>query len=53
MATKAKLTLAPKKKPLQVKSLTLGGLSKESEKAKKKKVVYKPKVRLTAHIKRK
>lgn len=52
MATKAKLTLAPKKKPLQVKSLTLGGLSKESEKAKKKKV-YKPKVRLTAHIKRK
>lgn len=51
MAKKIRLTVAPKKAAVSPKKLTAS--SKESEQdEKKKKKVYSPKVRLTAHIKR-
>ena len=52
MVKKIKLTVAPKKAPMSIKKVTTNELSKESEKANKNKL-YKPKVRLTAHVKRK
>lgn len=51
MAKKIRLTVAPKKAAVSLKKLTAS--SRESEQDEKKKKVYSPKVRLTAHIKRK
>jgi len=51
MATKRRLTVAPKKPAVSLKKVSIDELSRESDKANKKRL-YKPRVRLTAHIKK-